>query len=147
MMGWFKRAAAAAAAIGICGSMANAAPPDPVEGDWAAGGGVVLRISPCSTTLDRLCGLIIAWPDTKDGRPPRDAHNPDPRFASRPLVGLPMIYGFRRASNGHWTGGKIYNPDDGKTYDSNLEAAAGGTLHVQGCVLILCKTQTWKRPG
>jgi uncharacterized protein (DUF2147 family) len=131
--------------IGICGSLANAAPADPVEGDWAAGGGVVLRISPCSPAPDRLCGLIIAWPNTKDGRPPRDARNPDPSLANRPLVGLPMIYGFRRAANGHWTGGKIYNPNDGKTYDSNLEAA-GGTLHVQGCVLILCKTQTWKRP-
>ena len=43
------------------------------------------------------------------------------------------------------TGGKIYDPNSGKTYDSKIGVNANGTLKVEGCVLVVCQAQTWKR--
>ena len=125
--------------------MAAAAVNDPAEGDWSPAKQVVIKISPCANAQDRLCGLVVAWPNGRDGRPAIDRRNPDPKLATRPIIGLPLIYGFRRVGVGRWSGGKIYNPQDGKTYDSNLATAADGSLSVKGCVLFLCVSQVWKR--
>ena len=137
----------ALAIVGICGGAAAAAATDYVSGDWSAGGQTVVRIGPCAGAPAQRCGLIVAMANGKDGRPPRDGANPDPKLRSRPLVGLPLIFGFRAADGGRWTGGKIYNPDDGKTYDAKIEPGPDGTLEVSGCVLFLCKAQTWRRRG
>jgi uncharacterized protein (DUF2147 family) len=56
-----------------------------------------------------------------------------------------MIWGFRPAAPGHWTGGKIYDPQTGKTYDSKLTVTGDGNLKVEGCILMICQAQTWKR--
>ena len=47
--------------------------------------------------------------------------------------------------DGVWRDGKIYNPENGKTYRSVLKPAGPDTLKVSGCVFIFCETQTWKR--
>ena len=44
-----------------------------------------------------------------------------------------------------WDDGEIYNPEDGKTYDSEMEVIDADTVKVSGCVWFICKTQTWKR--
>jgi uncharacterized protein (DUF2147 family) len=141
-----KSIALAWAGIWLCGGSAVAASPDAVSGDWAVGRTNVVRIGPCSGAPARLCGIIVATANGKDGRPLRDSENPDPALRNRPLVGLPLIFGFRAAGDGRWTGGKIYDPDDGKTYDAKLAPGPDGTLQVSGCVLFLCKAQTWRRP-
>jgi len=128
----------------LCGEAAGAVS-DPAEGDWTPAKQIVIRISPCANASDRLCGLVVAWPNGKDGRPALDRRNPDPKLATRTIVGIPLIYGFRRVGVGRWAGGKIYNPQDGKTYDSNLATASNGSLDVKGCVLFLCESQVWKR--
>jgi uncharacterized protein (DUF2147 family) len=67
--------------------------------------------------------------------------------AGKPLMGMTFIRDFRRVDAGRWTGGKIYDPDSGKTYDSKMQIAPDGTLKLAGCVLFICQAQTWKRPG
>ncbi len=74
---------------------------------------------------DTLCGKIVALKEPLDesGKPKVDRHNPDPALRSRPLLGLQLIWGFRHKKDS-WTGGRIYDPDSGKTYYCKI--------HVQG---------------
>jgi len=45
-----------------------------------------------------------------------------------------------------WKGGKIYNPEDGNTYQGTITLVDDNTLNLRGCVIFpLCKTQTWSR--
>jgi len=112
------------------------------EGGWAS-----VRIGACPGQPDRLCGWIMALKEPNDsrGRPKRDTANADPALRGRSFVDMPFITGFKAAGPRRWTGGKIYNPGDGKTYASNLVLNADGTLRVNGCVLVICQAQTWTR--
>jgi uncharacterized protein (DUF2147 family) len=106
-----------------------------------------VRIGPCAGHPDLLCGSII-WakgPKGEDGRTLNDENNPDPALRSRPIVGLPILWDFHADGSGGWTGGKIYNPTEGKTYKSKIAPGRNGTLKVSGCVLVVCQTQTWTR--
>jgi uncharacterized protein (DUF2147 family) len=136
------RTAAFAALMLFAATPAMAA--DPVLGEWLtqAGTGKV-RIAPCPGKPDRICG-VISWLSPADAKA-TDQNNPDARLKSRPILGLPMIRDFRSAGPGRWTGGKIYDPNSGRTYDSRLSINPNGTLKVEGCVLMVCQAQTWKR--
>jgi uncharacterized protein (DUF2147 family) len=118
---------------------------DPVQGEWlTVGGSGKVRIAPCPARPERMCGTLVWLKDPVDAKR-LDANNPDQALRSRPLVGLPMIRDFKPAAPGRWTGGKIYDPESGKTYDSKIAISGNGTLKVEGCVLMLCQAQTWRR--
>ncbi len=55
--------------------------------------------------------------------------------------------GFAANGEGKWTGGRIYDPNNGKTYKCTLELANDGTLKVRGYVGIswFGRTETWTR--
>lgn len=134
------------AALALAATPAFAA--DPVEGDWLVqGGSAKVRISPCAAKPDRMCGVFTWLKSEKPGQTVRDTGNPDPKLRSRPLVGSTFIRDFRRVAVGRWTGGKIYSPEEGKTYDSRIRINPDGTLKLEGCVLIICQAQTWRRPA
>ena len=59
-------------------------------------------------------------------------------------VGKRMIWGMQSQGGGKYGKGKIWAPDRDKTYSSKMELA-GSTLKVSGCVLGICRGQTWKR--
>jgi uncharacterized protein (DUF2147 family) len=135
-------------ALGLALLAAPALASDPVQGEWLAPhADTKVRLEPCAGAPDRLCGRIswLLHPNGVSGGPRRDINNPDPQLRSRPKLGLPLLSGFRRVQPGRWDGGKIYDPDSGKTYDSKLKVNPDGTLDVEGCILILCQRQTWKR--
>ena len=129
--------------------MALAAPDvDPAEGVWlTADGGAQVRVAPCAGQVDQLCGTIVWLKDALDarGQPVRDAHNPKPELRSREILGLELLHGLRRRSAGHWTGGRVYNSDNGKSYRASIQVTKQGTLRIDGCLLIFCSGQTWKR--
>lgn len=103
-----------------------------------------VRIAPCGGDL---CGTIV-WlkePNDDQGRPKRDIFNEDESQRDRAIVGLRLLSGFTAADGARWSGGRIYNPEDGKTYTSKLRLKDDGTLKVEGCVLIFCKSQIWTR--
>jgi len=141
-----RRTLVVTAVLGLSAGAALAA--DPVEGVWLVQDkDAKVRIGPCPGQAGQLCGEIV-WlraPTGEDGQPKTDARNPDPSLRSRPLIGLTMIHGFHAAGPGRWEGGKIYDPKSGKTYASKLRATPDGALKVDGCVLMICKTQTWTR--
>lgn len=124
---------------------ATPAAADPTHGDWLtqAGTGKV-RIGPCPGQTDRLCGAI-SWLKNPADAKATDVNNPDAKLKSRPILGLPMLWGFKSAGPGRWSGGKIYDPQTGKTYDSKISLNPNGTLKVEGCVAIICQAQTWRR--
>ncbi|CAN5487467.1 hypothetical protein BH10PSE5_BH10PSE5_14050 [soil metagenome] len=137
------RTAILAAILSLAGGPALAA--DPAEGEWLTqdGGGKAV-LAPCASRPRQLCGHT-SWLRDPAARGSRDANNPDPALKSRSRLGLPLLWGFERAAPGRWTGGKIYDPNSGKTYDGKITATARGTLAVEGCVLMLCRAQTWRR--
>lgn len=111
-------------------------------GTWyTQGKAAKVRIAPCG---QKLCGTI-AWIDT-GGAPAssiKDDANPNPALRSRPIVGLMMMRDFSPAGPGRWTGGKIYDPNSGKTYDSKMSLSANGGLKVEGCITVICLAQAW----
>lgn len=114
-------------------------------GRWKTGtkGGVV-EIVACGQSV---CGRLVG--SDRLNREPglKDARNKDASLRTRPLKGVTLLSGFKPDGAG-WTGGRIYNPEDGNTYQSRLKLRDANTLEVKGCVSsILCKTQVWTRAG
>jgi len=132
-----------AIAVGLTFAAAPAFAADPVEGEWLTQdkGGKV-RIAACPGKADRMCGAT-SW--VKDPAKVLDEKNPNAALRAKPLMGQQVMRDFKQAAPGRWTGGKIYDPKSGKTYDSKITAAANGTLKVEGCVLMVCQAQTWTR--
>lgn len=93
----------------------------------------------------------IAWlenPSNPDGSPRLDADNPDPELRLRPACGITIVWGLRYDADAKtWTGGRIYNPVGGKTYNVNIELEEPGTLKVRGYMgrPMLGKTYYWKK--
>jgi len=121
-----------AAAVCAVGSVAQAAPAD-IAGRWATQGfGSIVALEPCVGEADAWCGRIVwLWSPYDDrGRPRRDLRNPQAAQHLRPLVGVQIVEGLREVSPGTWSQGRIYNPDDGRTYTGK----------------VVCQTQVWRRP-
>lgn len=82
--------------------------------------------------------------DAQAGRPKVDRLNPDPELRGQPILGLPLMSGFRYLE-GAWRGGRIYDPETGKTYKSVIRLSEDGTLKVRGYVgiTVLGRTTVW----
>jgi len=62
-------------------------------------------------------------------KPDTDRNNPDPELRNRSLKGITFLWGFSYdAKKNRWKGGKVYDPNNGKTYDAKLSLAKGGTI-------------------
>jgi uncharacterized protein (DUF2147 family) len=105
-------------------------------------GDAKVQIAPCGTTL---CATIVWLKQPLDaaGRPVVDDKNPDPAKARRPVLGLNLFVGMK-PDGGKWSG-RIYNADDGKTYASTVSLVGAKALKVEGCVLVFCGSETWKK--
>ena len=135
---------AGAAASLLAGAAPAAALSDPVIGQWwNVEKTAKIEIAPCGESV---CGNIV-WmrePNHDDGTPKRDVNNDDEALQDRPILGLQIIGGFEKESAGVWEDGKIYNPQDGNTYKSNMAIQDNGNLEVEGCVLFICREQVWE---
>ena len=103
-----------------------------------------IRIAPCG---DALCGTVV-WLeqplDPETGRPLTDKENPDASKRSRPVIGVQILLGMRQNGENRWSG-KIYNSDDGNTYDGNISPLSPTLLKVEGCLFGFCQSQNWTR--
>ncbi|WP_423228893.1 DUF2147 domain-containing protein [Sphingomonas jatrophae] len=118
-------------------------PADAVIGRWKTGNrNGVVQIDRCGNSV---CGRLVTSDGIRTNPALTDANNSDASLRNRPLKGVSLLSGFKAEGGGVWNGGKIYNPEDGKTYTAKL-TPSGDTLKVRGCVFVpLCKTQTWTR--
>ena len=97
-----------------------------------------------------LCGRIY-WlkKPLSSGEPKRDRKNPDAALRERPLCGLTILTGFRRANENTWSAGRVYNPNDGRTFSSTMRLENDGSLSIRGYVgvSLFGKTVQWVRPS
>lgn len=80
----------------------------------------------------------IIWlehPLDASGKPRLDELNPDPSLRSVRADDIVIVRGLRYDANKkQWTGGSIYNPVDGKTYDLLAEFEGPRVLRVRGYI-------------
>ncbi len=68
------------------------------------------------------------------GRLKTDRHNPDPALRDQAVVGLTVLSGLRY-DDGKWKDGRIYSPDNGKSYRAWAKME-GDRLRVKGYIKI-----------
>ena len=78
-----------------------------------------------------------------------DRENPDAALKTRPIIGLPLIAGFKYAGDSVWNDGTIYDPESGKTYSCKMTLMMDGRLKVRGYIGISLfgRTEIWTRPA
>lgn len=137
------RIAVIASVLSVLAAPALAA--DSAEGVWSPeGGDAKVRIEPCPGDHDRLCGVIVWVRGEPERRGGVSGANAAPH---RSAVGVELMRDFQRLDATRWIGGKIYDPQSGRTYDANMRLNPDGTLRVEGCFLVLCMGQNWRRTG
>jgi len=114
-----------------------------VYGVWLTEEGTAtVRIVDCGDASP--CG-IIETAEIPAGEPTTDVNNSDPALRDEPIIGLVMLHGFERDGD-KWKKGRIYNPEDGKSYKSSIRVDDDpNVLKVKGCIVFLCQTQRWTR--
>ena len=97
---------------------------------------------------DKFAGKIIWTKDMYEADSKtlkKDSRNSDEKLRSRSILNLDILTGFTY-DDGQWTGGEIYDPKSGKTYDSKMKIK-GGSLEIRGYVgsPMFGKTTVWTR--
>jgi len=135
--------------------MALAQEPDAILGVWATEDNESkIEIFKCG---DAYCAKIIeieeqVYPEDDPhgmaGQVKVDRLNPDETKRNDPIVGLQIMstLKFKKKKNS-WVGGKIYNPEDGKTYRCKLSLQDSKILKLRGYlgISLLGQTATWTR--
>ena len=75
-----------------------------------------------------------------------DYFNKDPELRNRRLLGLQILSLNIREAEGIYSG-KVYNPEDGKTYSGKMELINNNQLRLTGCAYfgIICRSEDWFR--
>ncbi len=122
----------------IYAGLQGAAMAESPVGEWLVEDGTArIRIVTCDNSL----WGVISWTKDVGGK---DDHNPDKSMRDRPVLGIPILLGMKPAGK-QWDG-KIYNAENGKTYDSNISLKSNNVLRVEGCILsFMCGGEDWKR--
>lgn len=136
----FRTTMIATAALGLLATPALAAD---ATGLWQTptNGGQV-EIARCGNSL---CGKLVSSNHIRENPALKDVRNKDESQRVRTLKNLQMLYDFTGGPT-KWTGGKVYNPDDGGTYSGTIELIGENQLKLKGCIVApFCKTQVWTR--
>ncbi|MDP7416495.1 MAG: DUF2147 domain-containing protein [Desulfobacterales bacterium] len=119
---------------------------DDIIGEWyTAEGKSLVKIYKCN---DLYCGKII-WlkePKYDDGTDKIDKNNPDESKKTRKIIGLDIVYGFKHKDKNRWTHGKIYDPNNGKTYSCKIKLV-DNELKLRGYIGIslIGRTTVWTK--
>jgi uncharacterized protein (DUF2147 family) len=129
------------AAAGLAASLAAVSPASAGEdspftyGVWRNPKNTVhVEIKPCGG--GRACGHVVwanpdAMADAKKGGTPN-------------LIGLQLLRDFQLQKNGSWKG-KVFVPDLNMTLSGTADFPDATTMKAKGCLLLFCKSQTWRR--
>ena len=113
------------------------ADPTGAHGVWStekndAGGHLEVTVGPCASNATLTCGTISkAFAES----------GPDPNYAN---LGKQMVEGMKYDGDGSYSGGTIWDPEDGKIYKSKM-MLKGNELDVDGCISFFCEGQHWQR--
>lgn len=123
---------------------------DDIVGVWITGdksGTIEIYKTPNGRYSGRILGDGQGVADTTD----LDKNNPNPALRARKLVGLDILSGFVYEGDNDWSGGAIYDPNNGKTYKCLLALEDDGKdknkLRVRGFigVSLFGRTDVWTR--
>lgn len=76
----------------------------------------------------KLCGKVVAVKDQ----------------SRKSEIGTVIMNGATKVSNNEWKG-DILDLDNGKTYSGDVTLEGHNNLRLKGCVLFLCRNETWHR--
>ncbi len=102
------------------------------------------------------CGKIVwlkipVYPaDSKEGTPGTekvDTKNPDAGRRKTPIMGLQIMDGLQFSGENLWKNGKIYDPDNGKTYSAKATLVSHEQLDLRGFIgfSLIGRTEKWTR--
>ena len=121
----------------VAGTAAFGAERDAVHGRWA-GDRSVLEISEQGGEL-RAVVIALDEPNYLEGEdfgpvgaPRRDDLNPDESLRDRRMIGVNLLSDYTFDGN-RWQG-RIYDPESGKTYASNMQVGRDGNLKMRGYI-------------
>ena len=116
------------------------AAPASIEGNWKTDDGKsVIQFYKCGSST---CGKISKFLVKEPAGGARDAENPDKSKRSRKLLGLRIFWNLK--ASGDRYKGKGYSPEDGRYFNAQIWRS-GNTLKVKGCVVVFCRTASFKR--
>lgn len=120
-------AATAAAALLLAAAPAASAPANDPHGVWLRPeGGVQFSFYDCDGLL---CAKVLSAQNAED----------------RGAIGAVILRGAKQTGPNEWTG-KLFNVDDGKTYDGFIKVVSQTQLTLKGCLWgVLCSDETWTR--
>ncbi len=106
-----------------------------------------IHVFKCGSKKTNLCAKI-AWikePLDSKGNPLHDVRNENPSMRGRPIQGLAIFSQLAPSAPSTWTG-KIYNPEDGRTYSATLTVVSRKQILLKGCkAWLLCGERNWYR--
>ena len=82
--------------------------------------------------------------DPQTNKPWLDEKNQDPKKRTQKLLGSVMLWNVK-FDDDEYTGGKVYDSRDGKTYTGKLWLTDNNTLKMRGYFGIFFSTETWAR--
>ncbi len=95
---------------------------------------VHVEIKPCGG--GRACGNVV-WANEDAQEDARKGGTPN-------LIGLQLLRDFQLQKNGSWKG-KVFVPDLNMTLSGTADFPNASTMKAKGCLLLFCKSQTWRR--
>ena len=100
-------------------------------------GNLEVDIQPCGQAL---CGIVTRVLAN------RSMANPGMAMGERPAVGLRILDDFKPSGERTWEG-RIFNRENGKTYDCVMTAVTTDEITIRGYVFLplFGQTQTWRR--
>ena len=146
---WLRRCVVMATWCMASVAFGAAASPDALLGTWLTDDGaskVEISASKAADGSSVYSGKVVWLKDAvRDGQPVHDEHNADAALRQRPILGLPILSGFKAAPGGGWSGGTVYAPRAGKSYPAELSIGADGRLQLKVHAGLLTKTDYWTR--
>ena len=109
-----------------------------LKGYWH-GFGLIVQINECE---DKICGLIeyMFVEDGDDQMLILDENNKDKELRSRTLIGSNILYDIDKKPDSKRTfTGKVYSPEEGKSYKSKIKILNNGNLEIKGCFALVCR--------
>ncbi len=124
--------------VAACASPAQAGRADQAVGIWLTKAGSNVKFYRCGT---KLCGKIIKRKNPGE----LDSKNSNAKLRGRKILGINLLYDLKKDTPDRWAG-KLYNPEDGKTYAGFVTVLSAGNVRMEGCIArIFCKKQIWSR--
>lgn len=115
--------------------------PAAVTGRWLTeSGNLEIDIKPCG---ERLCGIVATVLDNRSMSRSQQAMT---SADGRSPLGMTILSDFADTAHGSWNG-RIYNRENGKTYDCLMTLASVDRLEIRGYKVLplIGKTQIWTR--